>query len=305
MRSRDLGLRRTARIVLPAASMNVVRPNLRSLKASPLLIASMLVAAAACSSTTETATPSGVDRSQSADGGAGASDGGPSVTGDDALAPQTDAGQKAGADGGSCTLETFYADTDGDGYGDSKTAILACTPPSGYVADKTDCDDKNAAVHPKATEVCNLIDDDCDGVVDGPMCGSFAHAYAGTYTMHTTEKLGTSVLHDVTCTGTSALSVDLTRSAVVKGTVTCTYTGGVTLFAGTQTGVIEATVQPDGTVAGKLTHDFNPLEGNARTFTFTGAITNGKLAIDRTGASWLPNPMSAQAWDVDFHVAAQ
>ena len=30
-----------------------------------------------------------------------------------------------------------------------------------------DCDDENAEVHPGATEVCNGLDDDCDGDVDG------------------------------------------------------------------------------------------------------------------------------------------
>ncbi len=29
-----------------------------------------------------------------------------------------------------------------------------------------DCDDGNAAVHPGATEACNLRDDNCDGAID-------------------------------------------------------------------------------------------------------------------------------------------
>jgi len=61
---------------------------------------------------------------------------------------------------------TWYADTDGDGYGDAGTTTAACTMPSGYVADTTDCDDSDAAVNPAATEICDGIDNDCDGNVD-------------------------------------------------------------------------------------------------------------------------------------------
>ncbi|MBK7887502.1 MAG: HYR domain-containing protein [Bacteroidetes bacterium] len=61
---------------------------------------------------------------------------------------------------------TFYADADMDSYGDPLTTVLACTAPVGYVADNTDCDDTNPAVNPAAIEVCNLIDDDCDGSID-------------------------------------------------------------------------------------------------------------------------------------------
>jgi hypothetical protein len=61
---------------------------------------------------------------------------------------------------------TWYADADGDGYGDAATTSVACEAPSGTVGDDTDCDDTDAAVNPTATEVCNGIDDDCDAAVD-------------------------------------------------------------------------------------------------------------------------------------------
>ena len=63
-------------------------------------------------------------------------------------------------------LVTFYADTDGDGFGDASTTIEACSAPSGYANNDADCDDTAGAVFPGATEVCNGIDDDCDGATD-------------------------------------------------------------------------------------------------------------------------------------------
>ena len=61
---------------------------------------------------------------------------------------------------------TWYADADGDGYGDAASASMACTQPSGSVADSTDCDDGSAAINPSATELCDGVDNDCDGSVD-------------------------------------------------------------------------------------------------------------------------------------------
>ncbi len=63
-------------------------------------------------------------------------------------------------------ISTWYADADGDGYGDASSAAVACTQPTGFVADATDCDDGEAVVHPGATEVCDGLDDDCDGLAD-------------------------------------------------------------------------------------------------------------------------------------------
>src|SRR6185295_2743344 len=77
---------------------------------------------------------------------------------------------------------TFYADADGDTYGDASSTTLACTQPSGYVSDNTDCDDSHAAVNPGATEVCNGVDDDCDASVDeGVQTTFYADADGDTY----------------------------------------------------------------------------------------------------------------------------
>lgn len=61
---------------------------------------------------------------------------------------------------------TWYADTDGDGFGDALEADTACAAPRGYVADKTDCDDAERSTYPGADETCDGEDDDCDGTTD-------------------------------------------------------------------------------------------------------------------------------------------
>ncbi len=111
---------------------------------------------------------------------------------------------------------TWFADTDGDGFGNVNDSIVSCVQPLGYVIDFTDCNDSdslefpgqtwyidedgdayssgvqiiqcarplygfvtteliavagdcndvNSAVNPGAIEICNGIDDDCDGFID-------------------------------------------------------------------------------------------------------------------------------------------
>lgn len=46
---------------------------------------------------------------------------------------------------------TWYADSDGDGYGNAASSTTGTAQPSGYVADSTDCNDTNAAINPGAT----------------------------------------------------------------------------------------------------------------------------------------------------------
>lgn len=64
---------------------------------------------------------------------------------------------------------TFYADADGDGYGDPATTLQSCSaiPPAGYVLDDTDCDDTRADVNPEMEEIpCDNIDNNCNGIED-------------------------------------------------------------------------------------------------------------------------------------------
>ncbi len=64
------------------------------------------------------------------------------------------------------TGSVWYRDRDGDRYGDASSPVSACQQPAGAVSDTTDCNDASVAINPAATEVCNSIDDDCDGDID-------------------------------------------------------------------------------------------------------------------------------------------
>jgi hypothetical protein len=65
---------------------------------------------------------------------------------------------------------TWYADGDGDGYGDVDAPKDACAAPEGYVADATDCDDGDAETHPGGADSRDDgIDQDCDGA-DATAC---------------------------------------------------------------------------------------------------------------------------------------
>ena len=60
----------------------------------------------------------------------------------------------------------FYADIDGDGYGNEASTIEACELPEGYAPRKWDCDEGDATSNPGADERCDGKDNDCDGQVD-------------------------------------------------------------------------------------------------------------------------------------------
>lgn len=61
-------------------------------------------------------------------------------------------------------LITHGRDRDHDGYGDPADVVTtACESPEGFVPNDEDCDDDAPSIHPGAPELCDTIDQDCDG----------------------------------------------------------------------------------------------------------------------------------------------
>ena len=69
-------------------------------------------------------------------------------------------------DGGVTNGSVWYLDYDQDGEGGSQYSMIGCLAPSGYVVGNVDCDDANASVNSTALEVCDGVDNDCDGLTD-------------------------------------------------------------------------------------------------------------------------------------------
>ncbi len=60
----------------------------------------------------------------------------------------------------------WYPDADADGAGAATGAVRACEPPPQTTDNNDDCDDANADRFPGNPEVCDTLDNDCDGQTD-------------------------------------------------------------------------------------------------------------------------------------------
>ncbi|MEY4330367.1 MAG: hypothetical protein RL609_1115, partial [Bacteroidota bacterium] len=104
--------------------------------------------------------------------------------------------------------QTYFADNDGDGYGNPDLVVQDCNLPVGYVSDNTDCNDNNALVFFASTEICNGLDDDCDGLVDEGL------------TVTSIQPISVSTALYPTCSGNAIKSANLnngTNSDLIEG----------------------------------------------------------------------------------------
>jgi hypothetical protein len=64
------------------------------------------------------------------------------------------------------SFETYFIDNDADGFGSAEMTEVGCAMPLGYVAMDGDCDDSNGLIQPTAEEVCDEVDNNCNGDID-------------------------------------------------------------------------------------------------------------------------------------------
>ena len=68
--------------------------------------------------------------------------------------------------------DQWYTDADGDGYGDwseDAEVIVSCeSPGTGYANNADDCNDGSEYIRPGVAEICDTIDNNCNGTINEP-----------------------------------------------------------------------------------------------------------------------------------------
>ncbi|MDP2305821.1 MAG: putative metal-binding motif-containing protein, partial [Pseudomonadota bacterium] len=195
------------------------------------------------------------------------------------------------------TTASWYADTDGDAYGDDASVVSACDAPSGTVSVAGDCDDTDVAWHPGATEEdCTDPNDyNCDGSVgyvdaDGD---SFAACADCDDTSAAVSPGAAEVCNgtDDDCDG----AVDDADASLDASTAATWYTDADTDRYGAPGSTVIACDQPSGTVADATDCDdavaaVNPAATevcNGTDDDCDGAVDDADASLDSsTAATW-------------------
>jgi hypothetical protein len=144
-----------------------------------------------------------------------------------------------------------YRDADADGHGDpTASLVIGCdeSPPPGYVANTTDCNDANATEYANAPETNDGIDNQCNGDagfgVTDELSGVNGFATAGDKTLFSWTP-----------------QADATYYDVLRST-TPDFSSGCTLFSSSDPFIIDAEVPPYGTEFNYLVRPSAPYIGS-------------------------------------------
>jgi hypothetical protein len=202
---------------------------------------------------------------------------------------------------------TWYKDGDNDGYGNTLVSITNCNPVPGYVSNDDDCNDNDLTVSPAAPELCNNIDEDCDGLIDedftmstltfnGSVDGNWFNALNWTPAM-----VPSNCVDVVIPLGKSVVILDnsipaipaICRSMKIAPTASVSLNGSTTLYTtgGTSFGIFnEGTL----TLSGDSYTNIQYINGNGlENLSTVNMIGNAGLFISSTSNSSIKNRASA------------
>jgi choice-of-anchor B domain-containing protein len=96
------------------------------------------------------------------------------------------------------TGETWFEDTDGDGYGNEDEFIQTCDSPEGYVQNSDDCNDSNPFVYLGADGTGQGVDNNCNGQIESDEVGGCVGDFNGDEVISVADLLV--LLGDFGCT---------------------------------------------------------------------------------------------------------
>jgi hypothetical protein len=136
------------------------------------------------------------------------------------------------------------------------------------------------------------------GKPDAKPCNpSLQGSYSAPLSFKAEEKLGSSVINKMACSGTLTAKVTCGQVPVLQGSYTCNYSGGLVVFDKKQTGTIQGSVEVGGGFTGQIKHSYS--SSLKKTYSTTGTISGGKFTGSGKGSLY-PNPKSVVAWKVTF-----
>jgi hypothetical protein len=186
----------------------------------------------------------------------------------------------------------WYSDADNDGFGNSAQSVTSCNQPEGYVsnntdncpsvsninqldsdgdkqgdacdndddgdgiADTQDCKPLNSAIYPGAPELCNNIDDNCDGQIDEGCTGkpiisiSDVIVYETEGTARVTARLSKITNQDVKISYSTIDGTAIGKKSRTSDRDYIATAGTLTIKAGYITGVISVPIVNDAMIEG-------------------------------------------------------